>query len=42
MDQNKSFEMKKYYSECAEKNLCENKEALKSFENLLIGITKTS
>ena len=40
MDQNKLFEMKKYYSECAEKNLFENKEALKSFQNVLIGITK--
>tara|TARA_A100001388_G_C28757446_1_gene495762 strand:- start:15 stop:1688 length:1674 start_codon:yes stop_codon:yes gene_type:complete len=40
MDQNKLLEMKKYYSECAEKNLFENKEALKSFQNVIISIAK--
>ena len=40
MDQNKLLEMKKYYSKCAEENLFENKEALKSFQNIMIGITK--
>ena len=39
-DQNKLLEMKKYYSECAEKNLFENKEALKSFQNVMISIAK--
>ncbi len=40
MDQNKLLEIKKYYSKCAEKNLFENKEALKSFQNVIIDITK--
>ena len=40
MDQIKLLEMKKYYSECAEKNLFENKEALKSFQNVIIEIAK--
>ena len=40
MDQNKLFEMKKYYSESAEKYLFENKEALKSFQNVIIDIVK--
>mgnify|MGYP001172320272 CR=1 FL=1 len=40
MDQNKLLEMKKYYSKCAEENLFENKEALKSFQNLIIDIAK--
>ena len=40
MDQNKLLEMKKYYSECSEKNLFENKEALKSFQNVIISIAK--
>ena len=41
MDQIKLLEMKKYYSECAEKNLFENKEALKSFQNVIIEIADT-
>ena len=40
MDRNKLFEMKKYYSESAEKYLFENKEALKSFQNVLIDIVE--
>ena len=40
MNQNKLLEMKKYFAGCADKNLFENKEALKSFQNLLISIAK--
>lgn len=40
MDQNKLLEMKKYYSESAEKYLFENKEALKSFQNMMISIAQ--
>ena len=36
----KLLERKKYYAECAEKNLFENNEALKSFQNILINIVK--
>jgi predicted O-linked N-acetylglucosamine transferase (SPINDLY family) len=40
MEQNKLLEIKKYYSESAEKNLFENKGALKSFQNVMIDIAK--
>ena len=40
MDQNKLLEMKKYYSESAEKYLFENKGALESFQNVMIDIAK--
>ena len=36
----KLLELKKYYSECAEKNLYNNRDALKSFQNILIKIAK--
>ena len=39
-DTDKLLELKKYYAECAEKNLFENKEALKSFQNVIIDIVK--
>jgi len=37
---NKLLELKKYYAECAEKYLFENKEALKSFQDIMINIVK--
>ena len=40
MEKNKLLEMKKYYSESAEKYLFENKGALESFQNVMIDIAK--
>ena len=37
---NKLLELKKYYAECAEKYLFENKKALKSFQDIMISIVK--
>ena len=36
----KMLESKKYYSECADKDLFENKKALQSFQKILLEIVK--
>tara|TARA_Y100000591_G_scaffold291418_1_gene277932 strand:- start:320 stop:871 length:552 start_codon:yes stop_codon:yes gene_type:complete len=38
----KMLEKKKYYEECADKNLFENKKALKSFQDTLVNVCKNN